>query len=71
MPAPLAQPPACLTTAWTPVADRVSDGRWDRWAWRITTHERVMLELALAAGTALTAHRPTPSGPVLLARRCA
>ena len=65
-------PPAVITAAWTPVADRVPNtpGR-DRWAWRITQQERAMLTDALAAGTALMAHRRDPSGAwALLARRC-
>ena len=64
------QPPAILTTAWTPVADRQPDGDKDRWAYRITHQERLMLDAATAAGHALTAQRRTPAGTVLLARRC-
>jgi len=62
------QPPTILTAAWTPVADRFSDGDTDRWAYRITGQERIMLQAAVAAGTALMAHRRAPGGWELVAR---
>lgn len=63
------QPPACITSAWTPVADRVSAGDANRWAYRITAWERMMLDAAVKAGTALIAQRRTPAGLVLLSHR--
>ena len=62
------QPPAVLTAAWTPVADRLQDGDKDRWIFRITAQERIMLQAAVAAGTALMAHRRAPGGWELVAR---
>lgn len=65
--------PTCLTRAWHPVADRVSNtSDRDRWDWRITFAERVLLNAAVEAGTAMTAQRREADGTmVLLARATA
>ena len=67
------QPPACLSpTAWTPVADRVpATDDQDRWAWRITHQERVMLDQAVVVGTALTTQRREADGTLVLLARVA
>ena len=67
------QPPACLSpTAWTPVADRVpATADQDRWAWRITHQERIMLDQAVVVGTALTTQRREADGTLVLLARAA
>lgn len=65
--------PTCLTRTWHPVADRVPNtDKRDRWDWRITFAERVLLNAAVDAGTAMTAQRREADGTmVLLARATA
>lgn len=61
--------PPHLSPLWHPVADRVPNtSRTDRWDWRITYAERVLLLAAVGAGTALTAQRHEAGGMVLVAK---
>ena len=64
-------PPACIVPgAWTVVADRVPQTKdLDRWAYRITSQERLMLDAAVAAGRATTAQRRAPCGAFTLLAR--
>ncbi len=60
---------ATLSTAWQPVAVRVSAGSVDAWDWHLTPYDQSVFRIAVAQGGIVTAQRRTSIGFELLARR--